>query len=269
MNDTQNRLQPNGLKSGRIKLGWILLLGLLLYSIFITSALQRTRKALNTANDTLVLAEQSNQDTANNSTTGTDTEVITPTSVAEDGLWMPIVGARVPQNPMWLPTAPRDYRNGESQGFDFYSDDAGVTIAYGTPVIASDDGVLTRIDIEHEKVSEEQWEKLMAEVELNGASEEQLDILRGRQIWLKTKNGQVLRYAHLSAVRNGLTVNQEVYRGQVIGYVGNSGTENAVKGDAQGVRLHFEIWESEDEFFGKGLSRDDIQIRSPRLFVGP
>ncbi len=254
----------------RIKLGWILLLALLIYSIFITQAFQRNKKDLSKLRN----ASEITRDAA---ITGgvaqteapQETTVITPVTFAEAGLWMPIVGARVPQNPMYLPNSPRNYRLGQSQGFDFYSDDAGVTIAYGTPVIASDDATVIRVDIEHEELSSEKWDELLAEVGVNGATDEQLDILRGRQIWLETQNGKTLRYAHLSGVRNGIEVGQKVYRGQVIGYVGNSGTDNAVKGDAKGARLHFEIWESEEEFFGKGLNTEDVQIRSPRLFVGP
>lgn len=280
MNNSLDIQRSNG-RNRRIKPGWILLLALLIYSIFITSALQRSRKALNTlsnastnvSNLTTNSAESGSENTsiATSETTEQAPEVVAPTStsITEDGLWMPIVGARVPQNPMWLPTAPRNYRQGESQGFDFYSDDAGVTISYGTPVIASDDAKVIRIDENHEELSSEKWDELLATVGTNGATEEQLDILRGRQIWLETKNGQILRYAHLSGVRAGIELNQEVYRGQVIGYVGNSGTDNAVKGDARGARLHFEVWESEDQFFGKGLDIEDVQIRAPRLFVGP
>jgi len=284
VNDTQQRMN-----AGRIKPGWILLLALLIYSIFITSSLQRSRKAFNVLKDSAAIAAltptetQSTSESAPNSTNvnldanadgtenqaGPNIETTTTVSLAKDGLWMPIVGARVPQNPMWLPSAPRNYRLGESQGFDFYSDDAGVTVAYGTPVIASDDAKVIRVDEDHQELSSENWDALLAEVGINGATDEQLDILRGRQIWLETRNGQILRYAHLSGVRAGIEVDQEVYRGQVIGYVGNSGTDDAVKGTARGARLHFEIWESEDQFFGKGLDIEDVQIRAPRLFVGP
>jgi len=285
VNDTQRR-------SGRIKPGWILLLALLIYSIFVTSALQRTRRAFTNLQSSSIVASTTQSTSENNQASSsasdqvstsdnesTDTNaaesaeensaMMTSTSIAEDGLWMPIVGARVPQNPMWLPTAPRNYRLGESQGFDFYSDDAGVIISYGTPVIASDDAKVIRIDDNHEELSSEKWDELLATVGVNGATDEQLDILRGRQIWLETQNGQILRYAHLSGIRNGIELDQDVYRGQVIGYVGNSGTDNAVKGDAKGARLHFEIWESEEDFFGKGLDIEDVQIRAPRLFVGP
>lgn len=273
----------------RIKLGWILLLALLIYSIFITSAFQRNKRDLsNLRNASTINASttsasmtgdtaatgnttQNGDSTQSNETSAVSQEsaVVPPVTFAEAGLWMPIVGARVPQNPMWLPSAPRNYRLGESQGFDFYSDDAGVIIAYGTPVIASDDAKVIRVDSDHTELSSEKWDELLAEVGANGANDDQLDILRGRQIWLETQNGQTLRYAHLSGIRNGIEAGQQVYRGQVIGYIGNSGTDNAVKGDARGARLHFEIWDSEGQFFGQGLDTEDVQIRSPRLFVGP
>ena len=262
MNDIQDRQR-------RIKPGWILLLGLLIYSIFVTSALQRTRNAFTNLQSASAIAASNSESTSESNPATTGEAITQATSIAEDGLWMPIVGARVPQNPMYLPSAPRNYRLGQSQGFDFYSDDAGVSIAYGTPVIASDNATVIRVDTEHTELAREEWDALLAEVGTNGATNEQLDILRGRQIWLETKNGQILRYAHLSGIRTGIEIDQQVYRGQVIGYVGNSGTDNAVKGDAQGARLHFEVWESDDQFFGKGLDIEDVQIRAPRLFVGP
>ena len=251
----------------RIKLGWVLLLALLIYSIFTTLAFQRTKRDLTELRN--APAPVVSTETTENAPETSDAPVIsTPVSIAEAGLWMPVVGARVPQNPMYLPTAPRNSRKGQSQGFDFYSDDAGIQISYGTPVIASDDATVIRVDADHEELSSEKWDELLVEVGINGATDDQLDILRGRQIWLQTTSGQILRYAHLSGIRNGIEVDQQVYRGQVIGYVGNSGTDNAIKGDAKGARLHFEVWE-EDSFFGEGLQIEDVQIRAPSLFVGP
>jgi murein DD-endopeptidase MepM/ murein hydrolase activator NlpD len=191
------------------------------------------------------------------------------TAPQEDGLWFPVVGARLPQNPAYLPGAARPYRQGVNQGFNFYSDDAGVPIAYGTPVIAAADGTVRRADLVYREHSQEAWQALLAAVSERGADEAQLDSLRGRQIVLETDDGYLLRYAHLANIRPGIGTGVRVYRGQVIGFVGNSGTPEGVRGSTQGARLHFEVWEPEGSFFGEGLDEEALRVRAASLFVGP
>jgi len=191
-----------------------------------------------------------------------------PMANAPAGLWFPVIGASVPRSEAYLPGAPRVYRNGVNQGFDFYSSDAGIPIPYGTPVVASANGVISRADNNYSELDQAAWDALLEEVEVNGATEEQLDRLRGRQIWLTTNDGRTLRYAHLSRIRPGIEEGQRVYRGQVIGYVGNSGTDDGVRGTSGGARLHFEIWE-EEQFFGEEMDSEELRVRAASLFVGP
>ncbi|MEZ4607784.1 MAG: M23 family metallopeptidase [Deinococcales bacterium] len=234
----------------RIKPGWYVLLALLIYSIIITLSWQRSQKKLNQLSEGQIT---------------TSGEVIRPRT---DGLWMPIAGAKIPSSAAYLPNAARTYRQGRSQGFDFYDGDAGIPISYGTAVIAADDGVLERIDHSYEELSPETWDSLLAQV-AQGATEEQLDKLRGRQVWVKNFEGVTLRYAHLSAVREGLSVNSRIFRGQVLGYVGNSGTDNGVKNNQNGARLHFEIFYPDGSYFGQDLDAENVRIKAAGLFVGP
>jgi murein DD-endopeptidase MepM/ murein hydrolase activator NlpD len=60
-----------------------------------------------------------------------------------------------------------------------------------------------------------------------------------------------------------------VYRGQVIGYVGNSGTDAGVAGGRDRARLRFELWPAEDEYFGEGLEPEQVRLEAASLFVGP
>jgi peptidoglycan LD-endopeptidase LytH len=236
----------------RIKPGWYVLGFLLVYSIAISVAFSRTQRAQ--AQLRTVLERQ------------VDTPV-TPT--APEGLWFPVVGARLPQDPAYLPNATRAYRRGVNQGFDFYSEDAGIPIAYGTPVIASDNGVISRIDSTYTEISPNDWLALIDAVSQDGADDEQLNLLRGRQIWITTDNDLRLIYGHLSDVRSELQEGSRVYRGQVIGYVGNSGTDDGVNGTTRGARLHFEIWRADGSFIGQGMNEAQVRSLASSLFVGP
>ncbi len=238
----------------RIKPGWYLLLALLLYSLITTVALQRSNAMVRELRAAAAEAA---------ATLPTDA-----TSEVPHGLWFPIPGARLPQDPAHLPNSARPYRRGVSQGFDFYGDDAGIPIVYGTPVIASEAGVLERVDTAYSDPDPEGWQALLEAVAENGADDAQLDRLRGRQIWLRTDDGRLLRYAHLSAVRQGLVAGGRVYHGQVIGFVGNSGTDDGVQGTQNGARLHFEIWQ-DGTFFGADMTPEEVQIAAASLFTGP
>ena len=189
------------------------------------------------------------------------------TTAAENGLWFPIPGATLPENPAHLPGSLRAYRQGVNEGFDFYDGDSGVPVPYGAAVIASASGTLVRVDNVYSEPSSEEWEALMESV-ADGATDAELDRLRGRQVWLETASGRLLRYAHLSGIASGMMEGQRVQRGEVIGYVGNSGTDEGVAGTELGARLHFEVWEG-DTFFGENMDTEELQIAAVSLFTGP
>ena len=240
----------------KIKPGWYLLALLFLYSLIITTALVRGNRQLRALQRAEVI-EPAESEPA-------EFEPPPPQS-----LWFPVPGASVPQDAAYLPGAPRVYRRGVNQGFDFYSEDAGVPISYGTPVVAAVDATVTRVDTDYEELGNAAWQDLLSEVSQNRADEAQLDRLRGRQLWLSTPSGRILRYGHLSSIRPGLAVGQEVYRGQVVGFVGNSGTDDGVAGTKRGARLHFEVWEPDGTFFGQDLDEAGLRQAASSLFEGP
>ena len=181
---------------------------------------------------------------------------------------LPLPGACVPKDPDHLPNAPRDYRNGVSYGFVFTGDDACVPVVYGTGVIASARGEVIKADHDHRPLSMEDFLKLLAEVR-RGANPEQMDLLRGREVWIRHPDGLVSVYAHLSGIAPQVRVGARVRRGDWIGYVGNSGTELEVRGTRHGARLLFELWRGEvgrGSYFGKGLDAKAVRARARRFF---
>lgn len=239
---------------GRLKPGWYLLIFLTVYALVVTVLLARAASAASAPPAPAPVVEESPPP---------------PVAVSAEGLWFPIPGARLPSSDDNLPGAPRAYRHGVSQGFDFHDGDAGVPVVLGTPVIAAAAGQVVRADVGYTEIDPRAWEVLMADVAETGADEQQLDKLRGRQVWIRTSEGQTLRYGHLAGVRTGLRTGSTVYQGQVIGFVGNSGTDRAVQGGQDGVRLRFEIWDDQGDFFGAGMSPTDLRLAGASLFVGP
>jgi murein DD-endopeptidase MepM/ murein hydrolase activator NlpD len=231
----------------RIKPGWYVLAVLFLYSLVSTFLLLRPRETVMGQGSTPEL-----------------------TSLAPEGLWFPIPGAKIPQEDRFLPTADRPYRKGINQGFVFNTDGTGIPINYGTPVIAAGDGTIVRADLEYKEMSSSEWRQLLDKVGVSGATDAQLDKLRGRQIWLRLEDGRLLRYGHLSNIKQGIDKGVRVYRGQVIGYVGNSGTDDGVSKTTGGARLQFEVWPTDNTFFGQNIeSMDRVRISAASLFVGP
>ena len=243
---------------GRIKPGWYVLVALLIYSIIMTSLYIQSQRS-----QRILAAIESEVNPSSEPTINLNLR-------SPQGLWFPIPGASLPQDRSYLPGAARSYRRGINQGFDFYGNDAGIPISYGQPVIASADGIISRADTVYEELDNAAWQALLSKVADRGASEEDLNLLRGRQVWLELNDGRILRYAHLSAIHPAIIEDAFVYRGQVIAYVGNSGTDDGVAGSTRGARLHFEIWQADGTYFGQNLdSEAAVRSTADALFVGP
>lgn len=237
----------------QIKLGWYILIALFIYSISMTFAYFGLRKTSKLIEEQPTVIQ----------------EAPVLESSSPEGLWFPIPGASLPEDDSYLPGSPRTYRRGENQGFDFYGNDAGIPIVYGQAVIAASDATVIRADTVYTEISQAAWQALLTKVASDGANDTDLNLLRGRQIWLELADKSILRYAHLSAINPTIKVGSKVYRGQVIGYVGNSGTDDGVAGSNRGARLHFEIWRSDGQFIGQGLSIAAVRDLAKSIFVGP
>lgn len=188
----------------------------------------------------------------------TPTAEPTPTPAPEiRGFRLPIAAACLPSSPNLLPNAPRDYRAGIHEGIDFYDGYACAPISKGTPVLAAKAGQVIRADLAFVEMTPEERDRLLTLSQEQGYTDPAtLDRFRGRQVWLD-HGGVITRYAHLSAIAEGIQEGVTVTVGQVIGYVGNSGTPEGVTDPDAEVHLHFEIWVG-DTYLGQGLAYDDL-----------
>lgn len=179
---------------------------------------------------------------------------------------MPIAGACLTTEPNLLPGAPREYRAGVHEGVDFYQGYSCAAIGLGTPVLAAKGGTLIRADYDYAPLSPQELDQLLSRSEAQGFTDaEALDRFRGRQVWIDHGSGVVSRYAHLNGIQPGLAVGQQLNAGDLIGFVGNSGTPESVTDPQLEMHLHFEI-RIGSTFLGAGLAPLDARVLYARAF---
>lgn len=159
-----------------------------------------------------------------------------------------------------IPGAPRHYRQGVHEGTDFYW-------AKGTPVYAAAAGTVILATVAYETPSEMTFNRRRAEnLALGYTASDNLDFYRGRQIWILQENGLVARYAHLSAIAEGIAEGTAVFAGQQIGLVGNSGSPASVDSETADAHLHFELWLG-DIYLGQFLRPIETRELLEQLFA--
>jgi murein DD-endopeptidase MepM/ murein hydrolase activator NlpD len=170
------------------------------------------------------------------------------------GFHFPIEGACLPSWDGLMPNAPREYRSGIHEGIDFYDGYNCVSIPRGTPVLAAKTGVVIRADHGYQGITAEEMDALLTRTAQQGYTDPaSLDRLRGCQVWVDHGDGIATRYAHLLDVEEGITEGIVVEAGQVLGYVGNSGTPEGISDTNLENHLHFEIRVGPG-YLGQGLS---------------
>lgn len=175
------------------------------------------------------------------------------------GFAFPIEGACLPTSDNLMPNAERPYRRGIHEGVDFYDSDNCTPIGAGTEVRAAKAGRVIRADIIYEELTFEELNELYARIdEMGKCDEDALDRFRGQQVWIDHGKGVVTRYAHLGGIAPGIRQGVEVQQGEVIGYVGESGTPESVTSPGTENHLHFEIRVGE-EFLGQGLPPEEVR----------
>lgn len=190
--------------------------------------------------------------TSNRAPIASPTPTVAPQVIAARlGFVVPVKGAHVPEWLDLVPGARRDYRTGTHEGVDFGYKAVGVTVRVGTPVLAAGEGVVVRADLDYLEQTPQEMDKILARSAAQGStSQEDLDKLRGRQVWIDHGQGIVTRYAHLDRVAAGIPLGTRVARGQLIAYAGVSGIPGEGAGDEP--HLHFEIRVG-DGYLGQGL----------------
>lgn len=184
------------------------------------------------------------------------------TSVVVTGFAYPIAGGCLPQDDELMPGASRTYRNGVHEGVDFYDSDNCTPIGLGSDVLAAKAGTVIRADRAYQDLTPDELADLEARAQFNGFDPQIEDAFRGRQVWVDHGDGIVTRYGHLSGVAEGAEVGTHVEAGQLIAYVGESGTPESVTEPGIEYHLHFEI-RTGNSYLGKG--RPPSQVR--RLYA--
>lgn len=180
------------------------------------------------------------------------------------GFVIPLDGACLPDLDNLLPGARRDYRNGVHEGVDFYPNHVCVLVERGTPVRAARDGVVIRADTAYRPLTR-------SEARRTDSDPATLDRFRGRQVWVDhgvdERSGQrvITRYAHLDSIASTARVGVTVRAGQVIAFVGNSGTPEGLDDPKAELHLHFEVRIGEG-FLGQGMELKAVREAYERLF---
>ncbi|HEX7040130.1 MAG TPA: ankyrin repeat domain-containing protein [Trueperaceae bacterium] len=183
------------------------------------------------------------------------------------GYVVPVEGATISSRRHHLPGAPREYRNGVHEGFDFYSGTVSVPIEYGTPIRAAADGVVIRADHDYVEHTLEEYEQIIADATAAlDTPPELLDELRGRQVWIRHAGGFVTRYAHLSSIAEAVVVGAHVRQGDIIATTGNSGTLEAAQGTRDGPHPHVEVWRGDETYLGAGLEPEEVWSLAAQVF---
>lgn len=187
-----------------------------------------------------------------------------PTEADLRGFVFPIQGGCLPRGDQLMPNASRPYRNGVHEGIDFYDSDNCVRITRGTPVVAAKAGRVVRADLDYTDLTQAELNQLLA----NPNTEEALDKFRGRQVWIDHGGGIVTRYCHLAGIPEDIQVGDTVAQGDIIGYVGDSGTPEAVTNPGVEIHLHWELRVG-DSYLGAGLPAAEVRALYERAFSSP
>ena len=175
------------------------------------------------------------------------------------GFTVPIPDACVSEFAGHLPSATRAYRSGIHEGLDFYEFASCVPLGLGSAVIAAKDGMIVRADLDYTDLTPAEYDAAEA---AGFQGEEVLDWFRGRQVWIDHGAGVVTRYAHLSAIAAGIEVGDPVSAGDIIGFVGESGSPTSLHPVETDFHLHFEI-RIGDSYLGEGL----LPLEARQLYI--
>lgn len=174
------------------------------------------------------------------------------------GFAYPVVGGCLPQDDDLMPGAPRAYRNGIHEGVDFYDSDNCTLIGIDTEVVAAKAGTVIRADLQYEDITPEEVARLENQANTTGDTPEIDDVFRGRQVWLDHGDGIITRYAHLNGTASGIVVGKHVNQGELIAYIGESGTPESVTEPGTQVHVHFEL-RVDDSYLGEGLDPEQVR----------
>lgn len=185
------------------------------------------------------------------------------------GFSYPLAGACLPSSDNLMPNAPREYRAGIHEGVDYYTGYNCVSVPANANVLAAKAGTVVRADHNFVEMTLDELNAILARTQAQGYTDaEALDKFRGRQVWIDHGNGIVTRYSHLAGIPEDIRTGDSVAAGDLIGFVGDSGTPEAVTSPGVEIHLHWEV-RVNDSFLGAGLPADEVRALYERLFSGP
>ena len=178
----------------------------------------------------------------------------------------PVAGGCLPQSDTLMPNAPREYRNGTTEGVDFYTYDNCVEVSAGDPVIAAKDGVVVRADLAYHDLTQEELDGANARIASGDPNAfDIIDLFRGRQVWIDHGDGIVTRYAHLGGIAPGIREGARVAQGQTVAFIGDSGTPESLSNPGTENHLHWELRVG-DTYLGAGAPPDEVRSLYEGLF---
>ena len=148
----------------------------------------------------------------------------------------PVPGKTISHHHSKIPNAGRAYRESYTDGVHRGWD---IAAEFGAGVAALDDGIIVRVvrDFDRSDFARIVYgDNLSVDQELKN-----LDILRGKQVWLKTLKGEVVFYSHLDSVPLNIKEWMLVSRGEWLGTIGVTWVPGANYTD---YHLHFAIMEN-------------------------
>lgn len=187
---------------------------------------------------------------------------------------VPVAGKSITTGHSKIPNAPRNYRSSYTDGIHHGWDIDG---ELWEEVIALDAGIIVRVVSEFDQTD---FDKIDYGNDLSEYQKTRnLDILRGKQVWLKTMKGEVVFYSHLDEIAPWIEDGTRVNRGEVLGTIGVTGVPGKAYKD---YHLHFPIMvnpyrieEAGTYDFGdymswnwklKGLSANEILVEQSNIF---
>jgi murein DD-endopeptidase MepM/ murein hydrolase activator NlpD len=154
------------------------------------------------------------------------------------------------------------------EGVDFFTGFACVDVELGTPALASQAGRVVRADHIYKPTTQSELDDLLEKVAAQGFTDPAtLDRFRGRQVWIDHGDGLVTRYAHLDDVSEDLLLGANVKRGDVIAFIGDSGTPESVTNPGFENHLHFEL-RIGFSFLGEGEPPEVVRALYTDAFFG-
>lgn len=146
---------------------------------------------------------------------------------------VPVLGGSISETHSKVPNSGRPYRqeytDGIHHGWDVDGD-------YGEKAIALDDGIIVRVV---DNFDESDFSRIVYGENLSDEQKlKNLDILRGKQVWLKTMKGEVVFYSHLDTISSDISEGSLVTKGDNIGTTWVTGVPQDGYDD---FHLHFAI----------------------------